>query len=538
MDRAQVKRYLLPPIDITRSIISWLKSSGIPPYQIRNNGHWITLTATVAQAESVLGAQYFYWYNGGRQIIRTLEYSVRDDLQDYISMIQPTTRFGEARPQFHSISRQGNLLWPNSTAYNATHCNDVVVPSCLRNLYQLQNFTAVSDDGNLLGISGFLEQYAQYDDWYQFAARYDTSSLSSGRNFSVEYINGGLNTQHERRLDSGEANLDVQYALSLCRGTPVTYYSTGGRGELVPDADQTYRANLTTNEPYLEELHYLLNLPDEKLPRVLTTSYGENEQSVPRPYAENICFLLAQLSARGVSVIFSSGDSGVGQSCQTNDGTNSTRFLPIFPATCPFVTSVGGTTGINPERAVDFSSGGFSDIWSRPVWQEEAVNCYLNKLGSRFEGLYNKHGRGFPDVAAQAVSFAVVDKGKSILLDGTRLVISISCFSSTYQRDHSASAPVFAAVVSNINSVLYSYGKDSLGFLNPLLYGVGRDGFTDILHGGSTGCRGGLAGRSGKRGNFVPNAGFNATEGWDPVTGLGTPLWPKLVGAVLFGMED
>ena len=41
--------------------------------------------------------------------------------------------------------------------------------------------------------------------------------------------------------------------------------------------------------------------------------------------------------------MFSSGDGGVGdgdsnpatQSCFTNDGKNATKFIPLFPATCP-----------------------------------------------------------------------------------------------------------------------------------------------------------------------------------------------------------
>jgi len=67
------------------------------------------------------------------------------------------------------------------------------------------------------------------------------------------------------------------------------------------------------------------------------------------------------------------------QTCQTNDGRNATRFLPVFPASCPLsvvliyyftnvfdkrhllsVTAVGGTTLI-PEVGVELSGGGFSD---------------------------------------------------------------------------------------------------------------------------------------------------------------------------------
>ena len=421
MTRDQVNSYLLPPSQASTALASWLQNSGISYEQIRNDGHWITFTATVAQAEAMLDTQYFYWTNGGRMQIRTLSYSVPDDLRPYISMIQPTTRFGQARPQLTSIIGQGEILYPNSSIpYNTSDCNSFVTPACLRSLYQLGNFNAVPDDGNRMGISGFLEEYVQYEDWTEFAAVFDPMTWSSGRNFSVELISSGLNLQHDSVHDSREANLDIQYALSLSRGTPVTYYSTAGRGQLVPESDQTYRSNQTTNEPYLEELHYLLSLSNDRLPSVLSTSYGETEQSVPRSYAENVCFLYAQLGARGVSVIFASGDSGVGGSCQSNDGTNRTRFLPVFPASCPFVTSVGGTKGINPERAVNFSSGGFSNIWSRPAWQQEAVGCYLNKLGDEFDGLYNRDGRGFPDVAAQAENVIIVDKGRVTTIAGTR----------------------------------------------------------------------------------------------------------------------
>ncbi len=63
-----------------------------------------------------------------------------------------------------------------------------------------------------------------------------------------------------------------------------------------------------TNEPYLEYFTYLLKLEDSQLPQTLTTSYGENEQSVPRAYAEKVCQMIGQLGARGVSVIFASGE--------------------------------------------------------------------------------------------------------------------------------------------------------------------------------------------------------------------------------------
>jgi tripeptidyl-peptidase I len=117
---------------------------------------------------------------------------------------------------------------------------------------------------------------------------------------------------------------------------------------------------------------------------VITSSYGDDEQTVPESYAKRVCADFAQLGARGVSLTFSSGDGGVGdgdpdpatQTCITNDGTNRTEFLPGFPASCPFVTAVGGTIHI-PEVAVDFSGGGFSNYFSRPSYQDAAVEAFF-----------------------------------------------------------------------------------------------------------------------------------------------------------------
>jgi tripeptidyl-peptidase-1 len=265
------------------------------------------------------------------------------------------------------------------------------------------------------------------------------------------------------------------------------------------------------NEPYLDFFTYLVGLPDGELPDVLSTSYGESEQSVPAEYAKKVCDMIGQLGTRGVSVIFSSGDTGVGSACQTNDGKNTTRFQPIFPATCPYVTSVGGTTRVNPEEAIYFSSGGFSEIWSRPAYQDAAVSRYLTKLGDKFKGLYNAGGRGFPDVAAQGQGFRVVDKGAQISVGGT-----------------SASAPVFASVVAMLNNRRTAAGKPTLGFLNPWIYSQAYRGLNDIVKGGSTGCTGRSI-YSGRESSFVPYASWNATEGWDPVTGYGTPDFGKLL---------
>jgi tripeptidyl-peptidase-1 len=225
--------------------------------------------------------------------------------------------------------------------------------------------------------------------------------------------------------------------------------------------------------------------------------------------------MFGQLGLRGVSVIFSSGDTGVGSACETNDGKNQTRFMPTFPASCPYVTSVGATQYIKPEVATSFSSGGFSDRWPRPWWQQTAVVSYLEKLGDKWAGLYNPWGRGFPDVAAQGSGFRIIDRGQTVAIRGT-----------------SCAAPTFASVIALINAAKLQSGQPPLGFLNPWLYLHAYPALNDIVEGGSTGCTGTDI-YSGVKTPYVPFASWNATVGWDPVTGLGTPNFQRLLGRAM-----
>jgi len=105
-------------------------------------------------------------------------------------------------------------------------------------------------------------------------------------------------------------------------------------------------------------------------------------------------------------------------------------------------------------------------------------------------------GRAYPDISAQGTGFQVVVNGTTVSVGGT-----------------SASAPVAAAIFGLLNDDRMSKGKPSLGFINPLIYGTASSGFKDITSGTNAGCN---------------TTGFNATAGWDPLTGLGTPDFVKL----------
>lgn len=508
LKRHELKELLKPREESATAVLDWLKESGIHTRDITINGEWISFVAPVKRAEEMMSTTFkTYESNVRRNLrkVRSLGYSVPKDVRRHIDMVYPITRFGELQPERNHILTQGAAV--SSVAAKAS-CNSTVTPECLASLYKFDKYKPDPKAKTTIGVNGFLEQYARYADFQQFAKSFAPKAV--GTNFSYALVAGGLNDQNSAN-DSVEANLDIQYTAGLVApDIKTTFFSTAGRGTLVPDLDQPDKDS-NQNEPYLEFFMHLLELSDAELPSVLSTSYGESEQSVEAPYARKVCDMIGQLGTRGVSVIFSSGDTGPGSACQTNDGKNTTRFAAIFPASCPYVTSVGGTYQVQPERAVYFSSGGFSDLWDRPPYQEDAVSEYLKKIGNTWEGLYNPSGRGFPDVAAQGLNFRVVDKGSTRNVGGT-----------------SASAPVFASIVSLLNNARVASGKPVLGFLNPWIYEKGYQGLNDIVDGGSTGCTGRSI-YSGLKTPRVPGASWNATEDWDPVTGYGTPDFEKLL---------
>merc|ERR1719215_1809295 len=76
----------------------------------------------------------------------------------------------------------------------------------------------------------------------------------------------------------------------------------------------------------------------------------------------------------------------------------------------------------------------------------------------------------------------------------------------------SASSPALAGLVSLINGHLLAAGKSQLGFLNPLLYSAFSADptiFKDVISGDNKCTR-----------DLCFEYGFEAGEGWDPVSGL------------------
>jgi len=143
----------------------------------------------------------------------------------------------------------------------------------------------------------------------------------------------------------------------------------------------------------------------------------------------------------------------------------------------------------------------------QPAYQKAAVASYLNSgVALPPSSYYNSTGRAYPDIAAVGHNFLCFISGEDMPVGGT-----------------SASAPTIGGIIAILNAVRLETGQKTIGFANPFLYKMHAEhppAFHDITVGDN---------KCTEDGCFASCKGFEATVGWDPVTGLGTPNVAEMV---------
>jgi tripeptidyl-peptidase-1 len=251
---------------------------------------------------------------------------------------------------------------------------------------------------------------------------------------------------------------------------------------------------------------------DPNPPLVNSASFVSEEDSHPVSDLDTFNTEAMKLGLRGVTLVSGSGDQGVTGPNNTIAGCG---YTPLFPTTCPYVVSVGGTQGQEEvvcqanKRGIITSGGGFSNYYPQPSYQTENVQQYFAQTSPYSDPsvpsqTYNRSNRGYPDVSAQAVFY-------SVMIGGVNLNVAIA--------GTSASTPVVAGMFSLINAARKIAGQSPLGFVQPLLYSQGAAFMKDIVIGNNS-C---LAVTDIlAEALCCPVQGYTAQPGWDPTTGLGS----------------
>ncbi|KAJ7473645.1 subtilisin-like protein [Mycena galericulata] len=491
LSKDEVKSFVQPSNETVAAFNSFATTNGLKPTVISPNGDWRSLTLTVSQANQLFGGQFekFSHASFTEPITRTLTISLPSELVGHVDIVHPSTSFtgrnlnpGFARLPFYP--RSSEKLTEPVASCNSSRPDGIVTPTCLQQIYGIPSTLATQKNNKIL-VTGYLGASPNRTDLAVFLEQF-RPDIPPNTTFDLMTIDNATN-QDPEDVFASEATLDVEYTIG-------TFFLSVG-GSSVSDLVTPI---LDTNT-FLDEV--------DNPPSVMTTSYSIMESQFESTVAKKICDSYMALSARGISVLFASGDGGV-RSTQDNSGLpgacESNVFIPEFPASCPYVTAVGATQGFKPEVATNLTGGGFSDLFSRPWYQAQAVDNFLKTIPPDFAGTFNKSGRGYPDVAAQGWDLDMVFEGTTFTDGGT-----------------SFSSPIFASIIALINDRLVAAGKPVLGFLNPWIYANSK-AFTDITEGHNSGlsCP-------------ASSVAFDATKGWDALTGVGSPVFDKLLTAAL-----
>jgi tripeptidyl-peptidase-1 len=237
---------------------------------------YLTAYVTIEQAERLLNTEYHAFQSQerlGRNINRCERYELPLAVDANVDFVAPTTNF----PMHTGLRVHARAVGEVDTT-----------PEIIRDIY------GVGDDASTVAsnkqqAAGFLQQYTSASDADSFFHQY--SNTTSIDQLTIVGPNDGSNP-------GDEADLDVQYLMAIGNKVNTTYWYTDGQ--------RPY-----DNEPFLVWLTNLTALPDDAIPHVISVSYGDNENTIEMAYAASVTTMLQALGARGVSVMFSSGDGYV-----------------------------------------------------------------------------------------------------------------------------------------------------------------------------------------------------------------------------------
>ena len=282
---------------------------------------------------------------------------------------------------------------------------------------------------------------------------------------------------------------------------------------------------------------------------VISQSFGSGEGAFNNGLAalKQLRTPFEKAHAAKVTVFASSGDGGTTNSMKVP--VKNPALIPypsvIWPGSDPLVTAVGGTylctnavtgttvdntspprncqvTPADREPGWVVSGGGYSILFDRPDYQT------VLPPGSTFVGSSagapgkNSNMRGIPDISYQAsartgvlvyLTEPNVAGGPIPCPSGAK-----PCSTGWYVVGGTSSgSPQWAGLVALADQI----AGHNLGFINPALYRLANNAakyaadFYDVTRGNNTGSP------------TIP--GYDASKGWDAVTGLGTPDAAKLI---------
>jgi kumamolisin len=456
------------------TIEAFAKAHGLTVTEVSPAKRSVVLAGTVAafsEAFKVSLATYEYW--GGIYRGRVGAVHVPAELAEIVQGVFGLDDRPQAKPHFRLLKEAATGRTSDSRNSSRQLNNHSFTPTQLARLYDFPS--GVNGHGQCVAIIELGGGYRPQDLTAYFAQlgvampRIKTVAVDGAHNHPTGNPSG----------PDGQVMLDIEIA-----------------GALAPAAQFVVYFAPNTDRGFLDAIKAAIH-DHQNRPSVISISWGGPEASWTAQALQAYDQAFQEAAALGITICCAAGGDG------SSDGISDGYAHVDFPASSPYILGCGGTRLEASNAAISqevvwnegtmagATGGGISEFFTVPGFQKlVSVPPSVNPGG--------KQGRGVPDVAGDADPTT----GYLIRVDHREVV-----FGGT-----SAVAPLWTALIALINQQL----GHPVGYLNPLLYS-GQIANSGAFHNITSGN----------------NGAYQARQGWDPCTGLGTPNGAKLLQVLL-----
>jgi tripeptidyl-peptidase-1 len=483
-------------------LYSWLKLNNIEI--IRDYGDRIQAISTLYNLDKVFNVDMKQYKYGNNLLFRSIKpYTIPTSLKYIIVFIE-----GISNP----IYKKEMVFSKSSVKNNISVDNNFIGRESFYNLYNITTDLYCNENKTITSIASI--EY-QGNSGFSIDDLHICQTLNNVENSSTVYVVGN------NSIPDTESELDIQM-MGI---------------NLVPDK---------TNLWFWVDNNWLYSLASDMasrvdVPHIISMSWGwsETDQCTiinctnvsSYEYVNRVNVEYIKLGLRGITITVSSGDAGApGRTSEECDEDNPLN--AIFPGSSNWVLSIGGTFVVKNNNTVNWttplcqkygcttgtdelvtnynnigwtSGGGFSKYNQRYFWQSKFIEDYFES-GKYIPKQTQYSGRAYPDVSIVGHYCPTVEHGNVEGIDGT-----------------SCSSPLFATIISILNNYQQANGRPRLGFVNPIMYMMYNTNpliFNDIQVGNNS-CTEYKCCRVNEMNGS--DFGYEASIGYDPVYGLGTP---------------
>jgi tripeptidyl-peptidase I len=303
-------------IESRDAVLHYLSTSGLVVKMVTSGGEFVIAQAPITVLEKFFKTEFYHFEMSSdsghnRGFVRADVYSIPSALDMHVESVLNIVEV----PNDAHIP----ILKPKtrSESFETSATGDTIRPADLKAFYNM-SATAKGSSKSTQMVYAAVQQYYSPSDLTTFQTLMGSTVLSAT---SI----GAHSSDFTCRLypDSClEANLDVQYIMSMSPGSATTFWYS----------DAGYTAWMVAVSNYVP------------LPLVISISYGYDEIYNTKAMSDAFNMIAIKLSVMGTTILVASGDDGANSRKVRGKKYSLCGYMPDFPSVNPYVTVVGATS--------------------------------------------------------------------------------------------------------------------------------------------------------------------------------------------------